>query len=409
MNKNSNSAVHIHLNTFENQSRVLKETKSLIDHNIVDKIIVVAQGNESLEGFEQIDENRAVYRSRSHIIRRYLSKNELPHGYGLYTLIHYVELFKFVIDMIRIVRNEKPVFINLHKIHLLKYIPFLKIVSPQSKLIYDTHELETETNGLRGWRKKFYKLQEKLFIKSFDHVFVVSSSIENWYRKTYSISNVTTIMNCPYPRAIHESNIFRKELGIDEESLIFIYQGGLSEVRGISLLLNAFIELNDPMYNIVFMGYGDLEDKIKSASKMHDNIYFYDAVPPDRVLEYTASADVGLHAIKNTCLNHNYCLPNKLFEYLTAGIPCIVPDLFEMSKYIKEERAGFLFKQEVIGDLIQEIKNISKEDGMLLKQNILETQKKYNWINEEKKMIRVYVNIINGKSEINNISIAQSA
>ena len=49
-------------------------------------------------------------------------------------------------------------------------------------MIYDTHELETETNELRGI-KSLAKIVEFIFINTVDHVFVVSENIADWYKQ----------------------------------------------------------------------------------------------------------------------------------------------------------------------------------------------------------------------------------
>ena len=62
---------------------------------------------------------------------------------------------------------------------------------------------------------------------------------------------------------------------------------------------------------------------VKEASKLNSNIHFHEAVSQTEIINVTSSADVGLSLITNDSLNHDYCLPNKVFEYIHSGILCI--------------------------------------------------------------------------------------
>jgi glycosyltransferase involved in cell wall biosynthesis len=260
-------------------------------------------------------------------------------------------------------------------------------------LIYDTHELETETNGLKGLNKTAFKFLENRFISSFSHVFVVSPSIEKWYRNTYGISNITTVLNCPESQKIKKFDHFRKEFGISLDCKIFLYQGALFKGRGIEDLLVAFKKLNNPQYSVVFMGYGECEDLIKKASQNFSNIYFFKAVSPEIVLEYTSSADFGLSLIENVCLSYYYCLPNKIFEYLMAGLPCIVSNIPELKGYIETYKVGVVSESNSSEHIIDSILKISNIDSIQLEKFVLEAQNDFNWENESRKMVKSYKNL----------------
>ena len=75
----------------------------------------------------------------------------------------------------------------------------------------------------------------------------------------------------------------------------------------------------------------------------------------NELLKYTNSADVGVHAIKNSCLNHDLCLPNKLFEYMSAGIPVLVSELTEMKRFVNNNGIGMCFENSSVNDLSEKI------------------------------------------------------
>lgn len=380
-------AIHIYLSTFENESRILKETKSLIDNNIVDRVIVLARGNDVLPEYDEFDSGRSVYRIRSGILR-----DKVPvRGMGRITLV--LKMLDVIWQFVKIIKKEKPDYINLHQVLLLPMIPFFRSASPKSIFIYDAHELETETNGLKGLRQKMYRQFEARFIKSFRQIFVVGSAIERWYRDKYGVNAIATVMNCPLYRDIEKKDLFREEFRISKDSRIYLYQGALFKGRGIEVILDAFSFINDVKYSVVLMGYGEMEDSIKERAKKYQNIHFKKAVHPSVVLDYTSSADVGISLIENVCLSYYYCLPNKLFEYLMAEIPCIVSNMEEMRNYVNEYSTGIVCEDTSKEELVKSIKQMDSFNMVSFKNNVPDVKQKFCWENQEKIMIEQYKKI----------------
>ena len=375
--------LHISLTEFRNESRVLKETKSILSHGIANKVYIAALYSDGLLENE-------IYESDIEIKRFNLSSRKLSRRLSV-QLIKYLE---FILRIIFFYRDKNIKIINIHSIALLPVGVLLKYLYG-AKLVYDTHELETETNGLRGLRKKLSKILEKVLIKKVDKVFVVSENIADWYRSTYNIERPTVIMNTPKWFHQKKTNHFRTILGIKEYSRIVLYQGGLMKGRGIDLLLRTFQKREKDDVVIVFMGYGELEEKIKQSSIEYDTIFFHPAVSPDIVLEYTSAADIGISFIENTCLSYYYCLPNKLFEYTMVGLPVIVSDMKEMREMVEKYKIGMVVKEANDRALSIAIDKIVDLDIKQLKINVEKFAKENTWEKQEKKMIDIYKGLVN--------------
>ena len=102
---------------------------------------------------------------------------------------------------------------NCHSLNCLFIGVILKIIRGV-KLIYDTHELETERNGLTGIKKVFSKKIEKYCIGYCDHIFVVGDKINRWYKNHYKLKNniITTIFN--FPNLINQVKLNQLILGL---------------------------------------------------------------------------------------------------------------------------------------------------------------------------------------------------
>lgn len=359
--------IHITLTSFRNESRMLKQIDSLLKSKTVDKVTVHALHEEGLLLKESLDNGVIVFRHK--IFSRSLKRNLITQ------LVTFIE---FLIRVYFSSRKESISIINVHSLIVLPIGYLLKKLF-SAKLIYDAHELETETQGLHGKTKQVFKYLEKKIIKKCDLVVVVSKEIQKWYQNTYDISNVITVMNCPDYQTVEKKNFFREEFNISNDKRIVLYQGGLNKSRGVDLLLEAFKNNQQSQYVLVIMGYGVLAGEAEDSAKSYDNIFYKKAVDPDVLLEYTSSADIGVHWIDDSCLNHQYCMPNKLFEYLMAGLPVAVSNLIEMATFVDEKKVGVVIKTWHSEALFDALDKLTMSDLSELKENAENVSKKYNW------------------------------
>ncbi|MCU4387261.1 glycosyltransferase [Acinetobacter haemolyticus] len=380
--------LHISLNEFTNASRVLKQTKSLVDSGIVDQVYIAALHKDELEEEYAYDSKRRL--KRFSLRSRGLSKNLFMQ------IIKYIE-FCFLVYYYY--KDKKIDMVNIHSLSMYPLGLFLKF-SYKAILIYDTHELEVERNGLKGVRQKLCKWMERKLIKYMDLTFVVSESIADWYEVEYKIERPPVVLNAPNKRELKKNNHFREQLGIREDQIILIYQGGLFSGRGIHLILEAFKVRADNKVVAVFMGYGELEKDIKLAAQEHDNIFFFSAVPPQVVLEYTSSADLGISLIENTCLSYYYCMPNKLFEYSMAGLPVLVSNMKDMSELVVNNSMGGVIADFSIDGINSAVDAFLKEDLTLMKENAYRVACENSWEIQEEKMLEAYKILFRTKVDI---------
>ncbi|AYA41580.1 glycosyltransferase [Xenorhabdus nematophila] len=375
--------IHITLTNFTNESRILKEISSLNASNFFDDFLVIALGDNKLPCQENIKENFSV--RRINLKTRPLPKN---------LLFQHIKFLEFFVKVFIILLKTKPNVINIHTLALLP-LGYIAKLFLKSKLVYDAHELETEKNGLSGLKKLGSKFIEKLFIKQCDLIVVVSDSIADWYANEYKIKRPLVIHNSPNIRKFHRNNLFRESLNISEKQKILLYQGALSRGRGIEVLLKAFSERESNDIVLVLMGYGSLEVEIKKISSVNENIFFYPAVDPYIVLEYTSSADFGISFIENICLSYYYCMPNKLFEYAMAGLPVIASNMKEMSENILKYKFGTVIDDCSTKNINKAIESLNSQDLTQLSLNAYNFAQLNSWEKQEYFMLQEYQRILN--------------
>lgn len=374
-------ALHITLTELRNESRILKEAISLAQSKTMDAVFISALHADGLLKDESFGPQIQVHRFA--LTTRKFGKN---------LLIQLIKYFEFCFRVYTSYRKKGINCINIHSLELLPLGVMLKKCW-KAKLVYDTHELETEKNGDAGMRKKFGKWLERWLIKQVDMTIVVGENIADWYANTYRMPRPVVVLNAPLRRALQYRNHFREQLGIREDQKILLYQGGLALGRGVALILEAFKARTDDKVVAVFMGYGPLHKDIKVVAQSRSNIFYYPAVAPDVVLEYTASADIGISLIENTCLSYYYCMPNKLFEYAMAGIPVLVSNMKEMAALVEKNSMGAVIQEFTPPAINHAIDTLMAQDLMVLRSNAYATASQHAWEVQEATMLQAYAGL----------------
>ncbi len=377
-----NINLHIYPSPITHESRMLKITKSMADAQLADRFYLIGMWQDGLLEQERIDDKRQIWRVKPLI--------------GSQDSLLIIKVLRYIEWQLRIIlrfRTSSVKYINCHSLPVLPIGVFFKLFLKAS-LVYDTHELETESVGSVGIRRAFFKLVEKTFIRFADAVFTVNESIKRWYKNAYGLQNIAVVRNIPYRQCGEEmskSNILKTKFNIGDEEIIFIYQGALGAGRGIDILLDTFSKV-DSKKHLLFMGFGEWEDRIKKYEESYANIHFLDAVKPSEVNRYSSGADVGLCIHENIGMNYYLSLPNKIFEYVLNGVPVIVSDFPELGRVVDEGECGW--KVTVEKDALYSlITNISKDEINTKRDNALKYGKTIGWQNEECVLINVYRNM----------------
>jgi glycosyltransferase involved in cell wall biosynthesis len=192
---------------------------------------------------------------------------------------------------------------------------------------------------------------------------------------------------------VRPTGLLRQATGLEDrpECQIYLYQGFLTTGRGIRILLEVFAHLGEARH-LVLMGYGDLEPLVRESAAAYSNIHFVPAVPPNRVLEYTADADVGLALIENVCLSYYNSLPNKVFEYAMCGVPSLVSDFPEMARFVDESGFGWKVSPDA-ASLTERIPALGRQEIERKKTHIRSSKLRYGWESEEAQLLDMYAQL----------------
>jgi glycosyltransferase involved in cell wall biosynthesis len=216
-----------------------------------------------------------------------------------------------------------------------------KAKRPGTRLVYDSHELATQRSRMGRVRRWWASWNERRGLRHVDEVIMTTRSRARYQVERYGIPFPSLIRNVPEIIEIEAGWDLHERLEIPPDRRILLYQGSIQEYRGIEEAIEAVTMLERCV--LVVIGYGyyrpALEELVRRRG-LTDTVKFFGPIPNDELLYYTASADVGLCVIRGESLSYRWSLPNKLFEYMMAGIPVVASDYEEMGRVVKEEGVG---------------------------------------------------------------------
>ncbi|MEI6124884.1 MAG: glycosyltransferase [Bacteroidota bacterium] len=311
---------------------------------------------------------------RMHRFRMLFEKG--PLFYCFFNLrLFFLLLFKKV-DLL--FSNDLDTLLPNYLISRLKHIP----------LVYDSHEYFTGVPELteRPAIQRIWKRIERFVFPKLTDIITVNCSIADLYQEEYH-KNITVVRNIPLVHSWGKIKT-RQELGLPENKQIILLQGaGINMHRGSEEALEAMQYIDNAV--LVIVGTGDVIPILKETAKKpeyRDKVLFIPKQPMEQLFHYTANADLGLTLDKDTNINYRFSLPNKLFDYIHAGIPILASSLIEIKNIVDDYQIGCTIDSHDPKHLAEKmhfmLTDTKARDNW--KKNLKLAAEKLNWDTEEK-------------------------
>ena len=210
-------------------------------------------------------------------------------------------------------------------------------------LVYDSRELYAalDSSAGRPWVSAVWRAVERRYVGRADAVLTVGDAIADRLAQTYGVARPTVLYNAPEPVAGQDRRVLAAALGLpDDGRVVLLYQGLFREGRGLPALVEATRAVDG--VRLVMIGEGALADDLRAlGTDLGGRLVLHPFVPPDRLAALTPGADLGACLIEPLTESLRLSLPNKLFEYLAAGVPVIASPLPEI-RAVLSRGAGVL-------------------------------------------------------------------
>lgn len=269
----------------------------------------------------------------------------------------------------------------------------MKMIKRNKKVIYDLHEdsprqLRQNLNNkfgkfIGGMGERYIEKSENRLIRESDGVITVVDSIAERLRRVGG-KRVFLIANYPILEE-NDQNISARVKGNQ-----ICYCGGVSRIRGISQMIDA---MEDVEGTLVLAGPfpNDLQEEV-SARKGWEKVDYRGVLPKAQVDRIYSESVVGLciYLVTPNNVNSN---PNKLFEYMNAGMPLVCSDFSLWSEIVEKGECGVCVNPENPKEIAKEVnylllnRDVSSQLGENGRKIVRE---KYNWNVEEKKLFQLY-------------------
>lgn len=267
----------------------------------------------------------------------------------------------------------------------------------KTKLVYDCHEYFTGVPELsnRPFVRNTWKRIEKSIFPKLNFVYTVNESIAGLYKNDYG-KKVSVVRNVPMTLKVNpiiSQPEFRKKNNLPLNKKILILQGaGINIDRGAEEAVEAMQFIDDAV--LLIIGGGDVIHVVQqliSKNNLQDKIIFKDKMPFEELRQFTQCCDLGLTLDKDTNINYRYSLPNKLFDYIHAGIPVLGSNLVEVKKIIEDYQVGEVISSHEPEAIAGKIKSmLSDPDKVSIwKANTVKAKRELCWEEEEKKFLTI--------------------
>jgi glycosyltransferase involved in cell wall biosynthesis len=218
------------------------------------------------------------------------------------------------------------------------------------RLVYDAHEYFPYCDPDGRWiDQKFFAEIERFLIRCCDGVVTVSPPLAEMMRAAYGLAKVHAIPNAePWHKDQAPANFASPMTALAGGRIKFLFQGRFTRGRGVEEMIRAWA-LVDPSEAALFLrgpGNASRESAIDLARQLgllNKSVYFLDPVTEDLLVAAAAEADVGMIPYLPLILNDRLACPNKLSQYMHAGLMVIANDLPYVRQVLEQGKAGLTY------------------------------------------------------------------
>ena len=265
------------------------------------------------------------------------------------------------------------------------------------KVIYDVHEDVPKQILVKSYLgpiwvrriiSKLYNYYEKSRSKKFDAIVAATDELAAKFYNKNSIS----VKNFAIKDIIEEAKPVGKE---NHDKFIIIYVGSITEIRGIKELIKV-TELFNGKVELWILGYFESEQLKNECTNLEGYKYckYFGALPVKDVYSYIKSADLGMCTLYPT-ENYKESIPIKVLEYMACEKPLVLSN-FDYWKNFFGDVGKYVDPLDInsIKDGIQYFIDNKSELEKKGKENKKSFIENFCWDSEEKKLIKLYENLL---------------
>ena len=325
-------------------------------------------------------------------------------------LFHFINSNSYLKEVAVHIKNYNPHILHCHDWIMLHLGVIIKKQLPKTILIYDSHEL------FHSWPRHYSSLSLDIVVKSWivrklevlrewidrkhiDYIITVSQSIADHLNKYLNAKNrVALIRNfAEFEEITVREDFVRNKFNIpvtDKVIVLFAYLI-YRKKRNIEQVIDE-IGNRPGVSFVIFCKNGGHKNYFMSLikDKGFTNIYFHEAIPADKIVNYLASCDVGIIPTWNKKhLSYWLGLENKLFHYIMSELPILASAQPEHKNIIEGHKLGVCVNADQQGAYWYGLKELLKNIDQY-KKNVASSKRLFSWDTEKTHLLNLYNRII---------------
>ena len=271
--------------------------------------------------------------------------------------------------------------------HNTMWIGVIAKLFSRCRLVYDAHELWPDRNGRWEWRP-WLLATEWLFVRLADQVITTSPGYAERMARRYGIEPPMLVRNVP---AMAVADLPQMRQPSDPFA---VYVGGLMPGRGLEQAIDALALAPGIRLRLIGPGRAEYRAGLSArarANGVEDRIEWRGAVTPREVVPALAGAALGLNLIQPICESYELTLPNKLFEYLAAGIPILSSDVPVSARFVEEHQIGEVVGADDVVGIAGALRRLASQNGGgRFRLPLARTRTTLTWGQERNALVRAY-------------------
>jgi len=253
-------------------------------------------------------------------------------------------------------------------------------------VIYDSYELYLEQDIFKWWQRRQLARVERRYAPRAAAVITVNPFIAERLQRKYDLKAVDVLYNSP-ERCLEGATPVHEPVRV-------LFQGGFWPDRNLPEVVRAVRPLKGRIV-LTLQGWGQDEQAIQdaiAASGLEDTVRLKPPCAVDAVIDDATQHDIGLITYRPDSENNRLSSPNKLFEYMAAGLAIVPSDLPFIRSVVESRGIGLLADPYDPAALVAVIESLAEDPRELgaMKDRAAEACSVYAWPEQELTLQRVY-------------------
>ncbi|HEX2088120.1 MAG TPA: glycosyltransferase [Solirubrobacteraceae bacterium] len=286
---------------------------------------------------------------------------------------------------IGILRRERPALVHCNDYNTM-WVGMAARTMRGTAVVYDSHELWPDRN-LRPEPRWWLLACEAVFVRAAHAVVAASPGYADVMARRYRVRRPYVVRNVPSgPRPAAASPATEPDVAV--------YAGGLAPHRGLEQAIRALALAPGLRLRLLGPGRPEYVEGLFALAReegVGDRLARADTVAPGAVVEAVRGAAFGLALFQPVCLSHRLVAPNKVFEYVAAGVPALASALPVMATFLTETGAGIAVPPDDVPAIAEAARTLAgAERNIAFRRAAVAAGRRATWEREREVLDRAY-------------------